>query len=86
MAITTSAKKAIRNSARKHTFNLRRKKGMTDVRKDIEKLVSQKDLKAAAALLPKAYQMVDKAMKRGLLAKNTAARRKSRLAKLVSAK
>lgn len=86
MAITKSAKKAIRNSKRKHIFNLRRKKGMHDVRKDIEKLVAKKDLKGAAELLPKAYQAVDKAMKRGLLKKNTAARRKARLAKLVAAK
>ena len=86
MAITKSAKKAIRNSGRKHVFNQTRKKGMTDVRKEIEKLVSKKDIKAAATLLPKAYQAVDKALKRGILKKNTAARRKARLAKLVNVK
>ncbi|MFA6006587.1 MAG: 30S ribosomal protein S20 [Candidatus Paceibacterota bacterium] len=86
MAITASAKKAIRNSKRKHEVNLKHKKSVTDVRKDIEKLVAKKDLKAAVALLPKAYQAIDKSMKLGLLKKNTAARRKSRLARLVSAK
>lgn len=65
-------------------MNLTRKKGMTDVRKDIEKLLKAKDIKAASALLPKAFQSIDKAMKKGLLKKNTAARRKSRLAKLVN--
>ena len=86
MAITKSAKKAIRNSKRKHVFNLKRKKVLTDVRKDIEKLVAKKDMKGAEALLSKAYQAVDKSMKNGLLKKNTAARRKSRLAKLVAGK
>jgi len=35
----------------------------------------------AAALLPAAFKAIDKAMKRGVIKKNTAARKKSRLAK-----
>ena len=86
MAITKSAKKAVRNSKRKHVSNLKCKKAVTDVRKDIEKLLKAKDMKGAAALLPKAFKSIDKAMKKGLLKKNTAARRKSRLAKLLGVK
>lgn len=39
-----------------------------------------------AALLPKAQKAIDKALKRGIIKKNTAARMKSRLAKRVAAK
>ena len=86
MAIIQAAKKAIRSAGRKHAFNLKRKKAVHDAGKEIEKLLAKKDMKGAAALLPKAYQAIDKSMKRGVLKANTAARRKSRLARLVAAK
>lgn len=40
------------------------------------------DMKTLAA----AYKAIDKAMKRGLIKKNTAARRKSKLARMMKAK
>ena len=89
MAITSSAKKAIRSSARKHVFNLRRKNTLTDTSKLFMKAISAKDSKSAENLLSTAYKAIDKAMKRGIIKKNTAARKKSRLAlslKRVSAK
>ena len=52
---------------------------MRDAVKDIQKSMDAKDL-------PKAYQAIDKAVKRGVIKKNTAARMKSRLSKKVSAK
>lgn len=79
MAIIKSAKKAIRSSARKRVFNLRRQKAMRDAVKVFIKAPSEK-------LLPAAYQAIDKAMKRGIIKKNNAARKKARLAKLVKAK
>lgn len=84
MAITSSAKKAIRTSARKRVFNLRRKNAVRDAAKSLEKALSAKNLKEAQALLPAAYKAIDKAMKRGVLKQNTAARKKSRLAHLVA--
>lgn len=84
MAITSSAKKAIRSSARKRVFNLRRKNALQDATKSLSKAFAGKDAKAAASLLPAAYKAIDKAMKRGVLKANTAARKKSRLARLVT--
>ncbi len=79
MAITKSAKKANRSSARKHIFNLRRKSALHDATKLFKKAVGAKDA-AAEKLLPRAYQAIDKAVKRGIIKPNTAARKKSRLA------
>jgi len=80
MAITSSAKKAIRSSAKKHVFNLRRKDAMKDTTKSLTKSLTAKDVVAAEKLLPKAYAAIDKAKKRGVIKANTAARKKSRLA------
>jgi len=83
MPITKSAKKALRGSERKRVFNLRRKRAMKDAIKEITKLISAKDKKGAEAKLPEAYKAIDKAAKRGVIKKNTAARKKSRLSKMI---
>lgn len=80
MAITSSAKKAIRSSDKKRVFNLRRKDAMKDTTKSLTKLIAAKDTAGAEKLLPKAYAAIDKAKKRGVIKSNTAARKKSRLA------
>jgi small subunit ribosomal protein S20 len=80
MAITSSAKKAIRSSAKKHVFNLRRKDAMKDTTKTLTKKLTAKEVEAAEKLLPAAYAAIDKAKKRGIIKANTAARKKSRLA------
>lgn len=80
MAITSSAKKAVRSSAKKHVFNLRRKDAMKDTTKSLTKALAAKDVVAAEKLLPQAYATIDKAAKRGVIKDNTADRKKSRLA------
>ncbi len=80
MAITSSAKKVIRASAKKRIFNLRRKETLTETSKSFFKAIAAKDLAGAEKLLPTAYKAIDKAMKRGVIKGNTAARKKSRLA------
>ncbi|MGD0328689.1 MAG: 30S ribosomal protein S20 [Minisyncoccia bacterium] len=80
MAITSSAKRAIRSSARKHVFNLRRKGALHDASKSLMKALAAKDIAGAEKLLPLAYAAIDKARKRGVIKTNTAARKKSRLA------
>lgn len=80
MAITKGAKKAHRASLRKRVFNTRRKSVMNDTVKSVRKSIASGQKEAADKLLPAAYQAIDKAMKRGVIKKNTAARKKSRLA------
>lgn len=80
MAITKSAKKAHRASLKKHVFNVRRKRALTKTTKEVSKLVLAKDVKGAEASLSAAYKAIDKAAKKGVIKKNTASRKKSRLA------
>jgi len=82
MPIIKSAKKAIRGSLRKKAFNDRQKHAMKDVIKKIEK-TAKIDKVAAEKLLSSAYAIIDKTAKKGVIKKNNAARKKSRLSKLV---
>jgi len=79
MAITRNAKKAVRSSARKRVFNLRRNTTMRDIIKDVRKSLVAGDVAKAESLVPEAYKAIDKAAKRGVIKPNTAARKKSRL-------
>lgn len=83
MAIIKSAKRNIRSSARKAVYNSRRSKAMKEAVKDVKTLVVAKDKKAAEAKLAAAYKAIDKAAKTNLIKKNTADRKKSRLAKAI---
>ena len=80
MAITKSAKKAHRQSLRRKALNDARKDNLRGVLKSTR--AAKKGDKAALAA---AYKAIDKAAKRGLMSKNTAARRKARVAKLLKA-
>lgn len=82
MPITRSAKKALRGSLRKKEVNDRRKKTMKEVSKNVEKLVKAKKKDEAKKLLSDAYSKIDKAAKKGVITKNTAARKKSRLSRV----
>lgn len=81
MPITKSAKKAVRGSLRKKALNDQRKKAMKEVIKKIEKL-NKTDKAGAVKMLPSAFQAIDKAAKRGVIKKNNASNKKSRLAKI----
>lgn len=82
MPITQSAKKAIRGSLRKKAFNDARKKSMKEIMKKIEKL-SKTDKAKAAEMLPSAFKAIDKAAQKGVIKKNNAARKKSRLSRIL---
>jgi len=83
MPITSSAKKALRNSKTKRVFNLRRKSDLSKLLKDIRTLAADNKGKEAKAMLPKVYQALDKAAKTNLIKKNTASRKKARVAALL---
>jgi small subunit ribosomal protein S20 len=84
MPITSSAKKAHRASLRKQVFNTRRKRAMKDTMKAVTKAVNDGKTKEATEKLSDAYKAIDKAVKRGVLKANTAARKKSGLARLIA--
>lgn len=79
MAITKGAKKAHRSSLRKRVFNVRRKNTMNEAVKGLQKQLTTGNAAEAEKMLSDAYKAIDKAAKRGVIKKNTAARKKSRL-------
>jgi len=84
MPITKSAKKALRQNKRRRQRNLRQLNVLKATIKKIKKLASENKKEEALKLLPKAYKVIDKAVKTGLIKKNNAARKKSRLTKLIA--
>lgn len=86
MPITRNAKKALRVSLRRKAVNDRVKKGLKEGFKKTEKLVATKQIKEAKAGLSSAYSAIDKAVKSGVIKKNTAARKKSRLSRMTKEK
>ena len=86
MAITKSAKKAIRQSAKRNVQNSVYKDKMKKLIKEAKSLVADKKPEDAKKLLPQIYAILDKSAKIGLIKKNNASRRKSRLTKLIEKK
>jgi len=84
MPITKSAKKALRQNKTHRARNLRRLDVLRDTVKKIKKLVAENKKAEATKLLPLAYKAIDKACKTGVIKKNTSARKKSRLTKLIA--
>ncbi len=82
MPITRNAKKALRVSIARKAVNDRVKKGLKEEIKSTEKLVVAQKWKEAKESLSAAYSSIDKAVKKGVIKKNTAARKKSRLSKI----
>lgn len=81
MPNTKSAKKAMRSSARKRVYNLRSKTKFKDAIKIVRKSIEGNNLMEAEKNLRLAFSALDKSAKKGVIHKNTASRKKSRLAK-----
>ena len=62
---------------------MRRKEAIGDAVKKLKKLIADKKVKEAEAILATVYQAIDKACKTNLIHRNTASRKKSRLAKML---
>lgn len=84
MPIKESAKKALRQSIKRQARNLVYKNKVKSLIKEARTLVSDGKTKEAKNLLPQIYKSLDKAAKVGIIKKNAAARKKSRITKLVS--
>ncbi len=84
MAITKSAKKSARQNKRRNEQNSVYKDKIKSLIKEARTLVLQKKGSEAEKLLSEVYSILDKAAKRGIIKKNNASRRKSRLTKLVA--
>ena len=80
MAITKSAKKAAKRSVKLRTKNVQFKLAMKIAYKKLLNAKAKGD-KVSDKMLSDTYRAIDKAYKAGIIKKNTAARKKSRVAK-----
>jgi len=84
MPNTSSAKKALRQSARRKAHNRNKKALLRDTIKNYKKLVSYGKIKEATASLSRVYKTLDKTAKAKTIKKNRASRLKSRLTQLIT--
>lgn len=85
MANTSSAKKATRKIARRTDINKSRRSRIRNFVRKVEEAISGGDKAAAATAFAQAQPELMRAASKGVLHKNTAARKISRLAKRVKA-
>jgi small subunit ribosomal protein S20 len=77
MPTSNSAKKRMRNSAKLNRKNNIIRSKIKSLRKDLDNFIEKKDLSKAKDLFKLYCSVLDKAVNKGILKKNTAARRKS---------
>ena len=85
MPITKSAKKALRQSIKRRERNIAIKRALAKTLKSYERLVKAEKIDEAKNHFSKVQKALDKAAKQGILKPNKAARKKSRLSKLLKA-
>lgn len=84
MAKTKSAKKALRQNIKRRQKNLIYKEKIKSLIKKIKSLVAKGKADEAKMFLPNLYKILDKAAKENIIKKNTAARKKSKIARLIN--
>jgi small subunit ribosomal protein S20 len=85
MANTPSAKKAVRKIVKRTAVNRSRRSQMRTYVRKVEEAIASGDPEAATAALRAAEPLVMRAAQKGIVHKNTASRKVSRLSRRVSA-
>jgi small subunit ribosomal protein S20 len=83
MPIKKGAKKYLRASGKRATQNAKIKKTFKGALKKLDELAKAGKIDEAKKIFPSVQKALDKAAKVGVIAKNTAARKKSRLVKMM---
>lgn len=81
MPIKKAAMKALRQAKKRVARNTNIKNNIKTLIKNARKTIGDKNKDAAAKLVHDAMKSLDKAVQKGIVKKNTAARKKSRLQK-----
>jgi small subunit ribosomal protein S20 len=84
MAITTSARNATRQIARRTEINKARRSTLRSSMRKVEEAIAGGDARAATAALKAAEPVIMRAAQRGVIHKNNASRKVSRLAHRVA--
>lgn len=85
MANLKSAKKRIRSNERKRLRNVSVKSAIKTEIKKVEQAISEGNFESAKAQFSKMASILDSAATKGIIKKNTASRKKSRIAKKINA-
>ena len=85
MANTYSAIKRVRQTERRTVYNRRAKSRLRHQIRAMRRAIQEKDSKKAEGLLPQTFSVIDRAVKTGVIKKNSAARYKSKLHRRVKA-
>lgn len=83
MPIKKSAKKYLRASKKRAAQNLKIKKTFKEAAKKLREMTKAGKAEEAKKMFPAVQKALDKAAKSGVIAKNTASRKKSRLVKMI---
>ena len=83
MPIKKSAKKYLRASKKRATQNSKIKKTFRDAVKKVRELAAAEKIEDAKKMMPAVQKALDKAAKSGVIKKVAAARKKSRLVKMI---
>lgn len=81
MANLKASKKSARKDLKRRIMN---KAIKTRIKNLTKKLTEEKDLEKRKAIVKQLYSYYDKAVKRNIIKKNTAARKKSKITKLIN--
>ena len=84
MAHSFSAKKRVRQNEKQRLYNRSLKSELKGEIKDFLQMIHDRKLEEAKTELPKAFRMIDQDVAKGVIHRNTAARRKSRLARALT--
>ena len=84
MAHSFSAKKRVRQNEKQRIYNRSIKSELKGEIKDFLQLIHDRKLDEAKSELPKAFSLIDQDVAKGVIHRNTADRRKSRLARAVA--
>lgn len=85
MANTSSAKKMVRKNLRRTTVNKARRTRVRTFVRRVEEAIEAKDQQAARVALQHATSILQRAVGRGIVHKNTASRKLSRLSSRIKA-
>lgn len=80
----SASKKSMRQAIKAQARNYKTRDNLKKVIKDVLKLVKADNKAEAVKMLPEAFSVIDTAMKKNIIHKNNAARKKSRLARVTA--
>ncbi len=84
MPIIKSAKKRVKTTEKKTALNRKWKDYLKDSIKDFEKIVEEGNTEEAETQLKETFKAIDKSVNKNIIHKNNAARKKSRLTKMLN--